>query len=159
MKSVVLALVLTVATVVAGSARADDEPEPAARSAGTLGYGIEMQQQMRSAAWRHPAGAPFGLTGGNALAPVLVMGVSVRTGERSRLAWQTPLAVSDPAAAGGSAAGQRSGDVQLAWTLRSRDPALAAFRGSPFKYALSGQTVVTLKPRKSKVSVTLQHQW
>jgi hypothetical protein len=148
------------ATLVSVAALADDgsaeEPAPTARALHErLDYGLNIQRQMRG-----PVSAPWasaqGLAAVNAApATVLVMGVSMRTGERSRLAWQTPLAVQSPVP--GAVPLTRS-EMQLAWTLRSRDP-VASLRGSPFKYAFSGQTVVTLKPRRSKVSVTLQHQW
>jgi hypothetical protein len=145
------------ATLVSVAACADDgsaeEPAPAARALHErLDYGLSLQRQMRDQAWAPARGLGVAPT---APATVLVMGVSMRTGERSRLAWQAPLAVQS--AVPGAAPQPRS-EMQLAWTLRSRDP-VKSLRGSPFKYALSGQTVVTLKPRRSKVSVTLQHQW
>ena len=51
--------------------------------------------------------------------------------------------------------------MQLAWSLRSnnKDNAASLRNASPFRMALSGQTVVTLKPRRNRVGVTLQHQW
>lgn len=91
-----------------------------------------------------------------AQASVLVVGATLRTGARSALSLQTPVLTSSPV--GGKADGS---EMQLAWSLRARDPARQFFEGgSPLKMAFSGgQTVVTLKPRASRVSITLQHRW
>lgn len=86
---------------------------------------------------------------------VLVVGASVRTGERSRLSLQAPIALTTPTGDEVRTAGARQ--MQLAWSMQQRE-ATPRWR-SPLRMSLSGQTVVTLKPRKSKVSVTLQHQW
>ena len=121
-----------------------------------FGYRMERQLQVVSPA---PAartlidihGAPPGTP---AVASVMVMGLALRTGDRSRLIWQTPVAVNTPGREGSDLARP---ELQLAWTLKSTD-ANKQFR-SPLRMALSAQTVLTLKPRKSKFSVHLQHQW
>ena len=127
-----------------------------------LSLGFELQQQVLMQPsrlpppWRQPGWTPAHTGAGSA--SVLVVGLSLRTGEHSSLAWQTPLAA---AGADQPNSERISPEMQLAWSLRSnnKDNAASLRNASPFRMALSGQTVVTLKPRRNRVGVTLQHQW
>lgn len=84
---------------------------------------------------------------------LLTMGVSVETGASSRLSWQTQWP-SSRAAGDSFRAEQRPG-----WSLRQRDPIATLRAGSLFKAQLSDQTVITLRPRRGRAVVTLQHRW
>ena len=126
-----------------------------------LSVGLELQQHVlmqpaRQPPWRQPGWTPA--QAGVGPASVLVVGLSLRTGEHSSLAWQTPLAV---AGTDHKNPERTSPEMQLAWSLRSNnnDKAASLRNASPFRMALSGQTVVTLKPRRNRIGVTLQHQW
>ena len=117
---------------------------------------VLMRPPARAPAWRQPGWNEA--HAGTGSASVLVVGLSLRTGEHSSLAWQTPLAV---AGADPQNSERTSPEMQLAWSLRSnnKDKAASLRNASPFRMALSGQTVVTIKPRRGRVGVTLQHQW
>jgi hypothetical protein len=77
----------------------------------------------------------------------------VETGASSRLSWQTQWPPSR--AAGDSFRAEQ----RLGWSLRQRDPIATLRAGSLFKAQLSDQTVITLRPRRGRAVVTLQHRW
>ncbi len=128
----------------------------AAAAPGRFRYRVETQPQWVNAPAqpRFTADIHAAPPGAPVMATVMVMGVAMRTGEHSRLIWQTPVAVNS---AGREGTELVRPEMQLAFSLKASD-VKRQFR-SPLRMALSAQTVLTLKPRKSKFSVHLQHRW
>lgn len=124
-----------------------------------LSAGFAWQSQVLGpSALAELSGHAQGLPGVAPQTTQLVLGASLRTGQRSALSLQTPIATRTPLGEGRI---EPPSQMELAWSLRSRDPAQKWLGGgSPLRMALAnGQTVVTLKPRARKLSITLQHQW
>ncbi len=111
-----------------------------------VGVGVEQRLQV-GAAGLHA------IDGAQQTSTLLTMGVSVQTGANSRLSWQTQWPQSR-FADDSLGAQQRPG-----WSLRQRDPIATLRAGSLFKAQLSDQTVITLRPRRGRAVVTLQHRW
>lgn len=122
----------------------------------SAGFALQPQMLGPSAMAELSGRTPL-LPGAAPQASQLVVGASWRTGTHSSLSLQAPIATRTPL--GG--AKPEGSEMQLAWSLRTRDEAQQWLGGgSPFKMALAdGQTVITLKPRASRVSITLQHRW
>jgi hypothetical protein len=111
-----------------------------------LGLGVEQPLRVGPAALIGFDAAPRG-------GALLTMGASVQTGPSSRLSWQAqwpPSRLADD----NLGAERRPG-----WSLRQRDPLATLRAGSLFKAQLSDQTVITLRPRRGRAVVTLQHRW
>jgi len=85
----------------------------------------------------------------------MLVGVSLPTGERSRLTWQAPLVRSD--ALPGTVVPERQMSVGLDFHVR--DPYSDLRRGSLMKVELSGPMVLSLKPRNGRLAVMLSSKW
>jgi hypothetical protein len=116
------------------------------RSRWSAGLGVE-RAELSAADLRFGTGLPYAQEGG------LVLGLAFRTSERTRLVWETPIS------GFGHGGPETQLGVRVGLRFKGQDRFAQLRSHTLLKLHLDDRTVLSVKPRRGRLSLTLATEW